>query len=108
MKTKAAPKVSPAYCESIRSAIPAHIRADFTVRACEGAAVVDYARNYASAEHRRNDCYDAQKALEASGYRIAESYGSMTVFPPLPEPERCELCGAPTPPACRCRDLVTE
>jgi hypothetical protein len=108
MKKSAATKVSREYCESIRSAIPAHLRADFTVRACDGSAVVDYARHYASAEHRRNDCYDARVALESAGYRIAESYGSLTVFPPLPEPERCELCGAPTPPACRCRDLVTE
>jgi hypothetical protein len=94
---------------AIRSIIPAHLRSAFGLRpGAHGATIVDYMITHASSEQRRNDCYDARKALEGAGYRIAESYGALTVFPPLPEPEHCDGCHAPNVRACRCKDLVTE
>lgn len=61
---------------------------------------------------RREEMYDARKALETAGYRVADSAFALLVFPPVPEyhePEgdHCQGqhgCGAATPAQCRCHD----
>lgn len=107
-------KTSRALCVAVTLAIPRHLRASFGVRSgAQGTAIVDYMITHASSEQRRNDCHDTRVALESECYRIAESYGAMTVFPPHvteytePEGDHCagqHGCGAATPAQCRCQD----
>jgi len=107
-------KSSRALCVAVTAAIPPRLRPSFGVRpGAQGSAIVDYMITHASSEQRRCDCYDARVAIEAAGYAVAESYGCLTVVPPLvteyrePEGDHCagqHGCGAATPAQCRCHD----
>jgi hypothetical protein len=92
---------------SVLATLPWHV-----VYAFSAALMTDHVRlehaDSTSPSQRREEMYDARVALERAGFRVADSYATLLVFPPLPEPERCDVCHAPNVSACRCRDLVTE
>jgi hypothetical protein len=92
---------------TVINTIPYHL-----VRAFAFASMADHVRlehaDSTSPSQRREEMHDARVALERAGFRVADSYATLLVFPPLPEPERCDVCHAPNVSACKCKDLVTE
>jgi hypothetical protein len=93
--------------DTVIASLPRHL-----VRAYSFAPKVDHVRlehsDRCSPYQRREEMYDARVALERAGFRVADSPATLLVFPPLPEPEHCDVCHAPNVSACRCRDQVTE
>ena len=92
---------------TVISVIPRHIVRAFTIAPKVDHIRLDH-RDGCSRNQLDEEVYDTRRALESAGFRVADSAATLLVFAPLPEPERCEHCGAPTPPACKCKDLVTE
>jgi hypothetical protein len=92
---------------TVISVIPRHIVQAFSCASQSDHVRLEHADS-TSPSQRREEMHDARVALERAGFRVAPSAYALLVFPPLPEPEHCDVCHAPNVSACRCRDQVTE
>ena len=97
--------------DAVIATIPPHL-----VRAFSYAPKADHVRleheTFCGQSQRREEMYDAMKALGSAGYRVADSAFTLLVFPAVeeysePEGDHCQGqhgCGAATPAECRCQD----